>query len=229
MKKILILILGLLGVLTVYTVIDLNQKFDLKEEFLGQFIKRLSLTGSPLMGAGYRSWNAGDYDHYYFAMPVMDDMARVPDETRTVVGIGSSHGNVQVSFAVLDTNKIQELGINECAALGNHLWKPQCPNEKCSFSNREEFEFDGRKYVRFETDITSLHYKAKQAYYQCSIGPETTLSVVGFFNKPYGAFQSPTDLKKSLSSILISKAAEDRWVRRVWKKLKGEKYPCCDR
>lgn len=189
--------------------VAVGQASGLKTEKLSDFTARLYKEKSPISGVSFGSWNVGNPPLLYVGFPSPLEMKKATNSYP--VSIFTPGSEVAITFAVFDTKTMKDKKLDNCEKLGNNLWGSQCEKKKksCSFHSRHEFNFDGLSYVRYRTLMTLENGPLPvQSIYQCSIGKEFTISIAGFFIKPFGAFRTIEDLETAMSHILISKSAE---------------------
>lgn len=180
---------------------------DISAERLSDFVQRMYMVPPSVPGTGYTSFNVGAAPRFYVAYPMTSKMARLNESNIYPVLAGSANEEVGMAFAVFETATLKGKGLTDCEALGKRLWESKCAKPGCEFKNKETFTFDGRSYVRYET-VIKIRDLLATAFYQCNIEPKYTLSVLGYFAKPFGPFVSSKELKSAMSHILISKSAD---------------------
>lgn len=179
---------------------------DLAVENLKEFKSRTCTRKSPIAGTEFHSWNVPQGKHNFFvAFPATEQMGRAEKEKDPeMVMLGTPQAEVVVIPAVYPSRNLTARGISTCQQLVNEIWGTMCPDRQCKMSEVTEVNSDGRKYQRARITMNKGR-EGKASFYQCSIGPETTLSVIATFNSPFGPFKKTSDLKTLLDNIYFSK------------------------
>ena len=180
---------------------------DPQVETLEAFKKRTCTRPSPIPGTAFRSWNVQSGPQYYVAFPATEEMGRAGASEIPPVWIGPQEAEIAIAFSVLSNERIKKLSTLDCASIGNFLWKTKCEGGKCKFTEEKIVVSDGREFKQYRTTIKANGVPTA-TYYQCSIGQNSTVSVLAAFNKPHGPFRRLEDLGKVLSNIYISQAKE---------------------